>query len=90
MAEIYSVQFRPKMTCSPIKRLALWGADFERRLSWGVAGQGDPVHDAAETVVVVDRVVLDTAVVPNGKRPRLPAKAAGEFRPGLVLEQIAQ
>src|SRR6516165_596197 len=45
-----------------------------------VAGQGYPVHDPAEAVIVVDRVVLGAAIVPEGKRAHLPAEAAGEFR----------
>jgi len=30
-------------------------------------------------VVIVDRIVLDRAVVPERQRPRLPAEPAGEF-----------
>src|SRR5271167_4676773 len=53
-----------------------------------IAGQGDAVHDAAEAVVIVDRVVLGAAIVPEGERARLPAKAAGKFRALLMGEQI--
>src|SRR5438034_9604044 len=55
-----------------------------------IAGQGHPVHDPAEAVVIVDRVVLGAAIVPEGERADLPAEAAGEFRPGLLREQEAQ
>src|SRR5438132_1103415 len=53
-----------------------------------VALGGDAVHDASMTVIVVDRVVLDAAVVPQQQRPRVPAEAAGELRPYRVLPQI--
>jgi hypothetical protein len=52
--------------------------------------QGDAVHDAAEAVVVVDRVVLGAAIVPERDRADLPAESAGEFRALLVGEQILQ
>src|SRR5882724_691103 len=56
-------------------------------LSRLVACQGDAVHHPSMAVIVVDGVVHGTAVVPEGQRPHLPAEAAGEFRPGLVLPQ---
>src|SRR5207237_206864 len=69
-------------------------ADFDGQvrgvLARLVAGQGHPVHDPAEAVVIVDRVVLGAAVVPEGERADRPAEAAGEFGPGLVREQKAQ
>ena len=45
------------------------------------------MHDAPESMIVVHRVVLSAAVVPERERARLPAKAAGEFRPDLMLEE---
>src|SRR5262249_9194959 len=46
-------------------------------------------HAAALAVVVVDRVVLRAAVVPDRERARHPAHAAGELVPGLVrLEEV--
>ena len=48
------------------------------------------MHDAAEAVVVVDRVVLGAAVVPEGERSHPPGEAAGELRFHLVLEQELQ
>jgi len=48
------------------------------------------VHHAAEAVVVVDRGVLGAAIVPEGERVLLPAKAVGEFRALLMREQIIQ
>src|SRR5207247_8310221 len=55
-----------------------------------VAGQRDPVHDAPVAVVVVDRVVLRAAVVPERNRADAPRKAAGKFRPDLLLEEKSQ
>ena len=42
---------------------------------------------AAKAVVVVERVVLDAAVVPQRQRAGLPAETAGEFGPRLVREE---
>ena len=55
-----------------------------------VAGEGDAEHAAAEAVVVVDRVVLGGAVVPERDGARLPAEAAGELRLDLVGEQVGE
>jgi predicted dithiol-disulfide oxidoreductase (DUF899 family) len=55
-----------------------------------VAREGDPVHHAAVAVVVVDRVVLGAAVVPERERADLPLEAAGEFRLDLVPEEIVE
>ncbi len=42
-------------------------------------------------MIVVDRIVLGRAIVPEGDRARLPDEAAGEFRPGQVLaEEVEQ
>ena len=54
-----------------------------------VAGQRHPVHDAAVAVIVVDRIVQRAAVVPERDRAGAPIEAAGELRPGLVLEQVS-
>jgi len=48
------------------------------------------VHDAAKAVIVVDRVVLGAAIVPERKRALFPAEAAGEFRALLMREEIIQ
>src|SRR6516162_262955 len=55
-----------------------------------VAAEGDAVHDAALALVVVDRVMLGAAIVPERDRADLPAEAAGEFRTLVVREQILQ
>src|SRR6185437_3390618 len=52
-----------------------------------VAGQRDAVHDAAIAVIVVDRVVLRRAIVPEGERTCLPVEAAGEVGLHLVAEE---
>src|SRR5256885_3254561 len=56
-------------------------------LTWNFRTDRQPPHAAALAVIVVDRRVLRAAVVPDGERPRLPAHAAGEFRPRLVRLQ---
>src|SRR5260370_28764759 len=53
-----------------------------------VAGERDAVHDAPVAVIIVDRIVLRAAIVPQRDRARLPTKAAGEFRARRSLEQI--
>src|SRR5207248_254927 len=40
-----------------------------------VARERHPMHDPAESVVIVDGVVLGAAVVPEGEGARLPAEA---------------
>src|SRR3990172_10094185 len=55
-----------------------------------VARQRHAVHDALESVVVIHRVVLGAAIVPEGERAGLPAKAAGELRPDLMPEKIVE
>src|SRR5689334_11439595 len=49
-----------------------------------------PAHDAAKWTGVVDRDVLDAAIVPERHRAGLPAEAAGKLRPMAVLEQIVE
>ena len=41
-------------------------------------------------MVIVDRVVLDAAVVPKGNRIDTPAKATGEFGPHQVVIEIVE
>src|SRR6185503_4095074 len=48
------------------------------------------MHHAAKAVIVVDRVVLGAAIVPQRDRPWLPAKTAREFRARRVGKKIAQ
>ena len=54
------------------------------------ARQSDPLHDAALTGVVIHRVVLHTAIVPDRQCAWGPAEPAGEFRPDLMTEQELQ
>jgi hypothetical protein len=49
-----------------------------------VAGQRHPMHDPAESVVIVDGVVLGAAIVPEGEGARLPAETAGELGTDLM------
>src|SRR5689334_7640831 len=48
------------------------------------------MHDAAEAVVVVDRIVHRATIVPESERTHFPSEAAGEFRLDLVLPQEPQ
>src|SRR5215470_10792524 len=48
------------------------------------------MHDPALALVVVDGVVLDTAVIPERDRIRPPSEATGEFRPYRMLIEPAQ
>src|SRR5260370_9887414 len=70
-----------------VQGIAVSGGGASARL---VARQRHPVHDPAETVVIVDRVVLGAAIVPEGERADRPAEAAGEFGPRLMREPKAQ
>src|ERR1700719_4906492 len=48
-------------------------------------------QDASLAVIIVDREMLATAVVPDADRAPLPAQAGGEFRPGAVrLQEVDQ
>src|SRR5258708_5997462 len=62
-------------------------AEIVMRSARPIAGEGDAMHDAAMPVIVVDRIVLGRAIVPEGERSRRPAEAASEFRPHLVAEE---
>src|SRR5271166_4058095 len=55
-----------------------------------VPGQRDALHDPTLAGVVVHRVVLRAAIVPDRQRSRRPAESAGEFRTDLVAEQEFQ
>ena len=48
------------------------------------------MHHAAKAVIVVDRVVLGAAIVPQRDRSYLPAETAREFRARRVGKKIAQ
>src|SRR3569832_1231338 len=66
-------------------------AEIVMRSARPIAGEGDAMHDAALSMIIVDRVVLGRAIVPEGERARRPAETAGEFRPHLMMEEeIAQ
>src|SRR5215213_707970 len=55
-----------------------------------VAIDGDPMHDPAIAIVVVQGIVLYAAIVPKCDRTRLPAEAACVLRPDRVLEKKSQ
>src|SRR5215475_9208753 len=57
------------------------------RLARCLRSYGQAPHAPALAVIVVDRVVLGAAVVPNGERPRGPAHTAGKLGPRLVRLQ---
>src|SRR5260370_778084 len=66
-------------------------AEIVMRSARLIAGEGYAMHDAAMPVIVVDRIVLGRAIVPEGERSRRPAEAASEFRPHLMAdEEIGQ
>lgn len=48
------------------------------------------MHDPPEPVIVVHRVVLRTAVVPERHRPRLPTETARQLGTDLLCEQIVE
>ena len=48
------------------------------------------MHDPPVGLIVVDRVVLGAAVVPERQGAGPPAEAARELRPGLVAEEIVE
>src|SRR5690606_32718850 len=52
--------------------------------------QGDAMHHPPEAVVVVYRIVLRTAVIPERDGVGFPGKAAGEFGLDLMVEQKPQ
>src|SRR4029453_600534 len=55
-----------------------------------VARQGDAVHEAPMALIVVHRVVLHAAIVPEGDGAGAPAEAAGELRLDLMLVEIGE
>src|SRR5437660_1606024 len=70
-------------TCSSMSPPPL---ELARRL----ARKRNAMHEPAVAVIVVHRVVLRAAVIPDGERAGLPGEAAGELRPDLVLEEKLQ
>ena len=46
------------------------------------------MHDASEPVVIINRIVLGTAIVPEGKGTLSPAKTRGELRLDLGFEEL--
>src|SRR5262249_24990007 len=48
------------------------------------------MHDPAESVVIVDGVVLGAAIVPEGEGAGLPAETAGELGTDLMREQVIE
>src|SRR5690242_13058779 len=56
-----------------------------------VTVDGDAMHDPLLAVVIVDRVMLDAAIVPECDCVRAPSEAAGEFRLcRMAIEEIEQ
>lgn len=55
-----------------------------------VAVDCDAVHYPALAMIIVQRIVLHAAIVPERDRALLPAEAAGEFRPDRVLPEEVQ
>jgi hypothetical protein len=56
---------------------------------WAITIDGDSVRNTPLAMVIVDRVVLDAAVVPKGYRIDTPAKAAGEFGPHALRRSVS-
>jgi hypothetical protein len=56
-------------------------ADADGDVTGDVTGDGDAVHPAGQVAVVVDRVVLGRAVVPDGKVAGGSAPAHGVLQP---------
>src|SRR6516225_10790101 len=59
-------------------------------LNRALALDRDSVHQPSPSVVIVDRVVLDRAVVPERQRPRLPTEPASEFGAHRMTVEIVQ
>src|ERR1051325_4791362 len=51
---------------------------------------GDPVHDPAIAIIVIQGIVLHAAIVPKRDRTGLPAETARVFRSDGMLEQKLQ
>src|SRR6202041_504357 len=66
------------------------GARNDNALNRPLALDRHPVHHAALAVIIVDRVVLDGAVVPERDRALLPPEAAGEFRAHRVAVEVVE
>ena len=72
--------FPPQMICY----------SWDRTLAWLVADQRDSMHFAPEPLIVIHRIVLDAAIIPDGEGALPPAKAAGELGHDLVLEEVVE
>ena len=48
------------------------------------------MHDPLKSVIVIDRVVLCTPIVPHGHRSRSPLEPTSKFWPCLVGEKIVK
>lgn len=46
------------------------------------------MHDTFEPMIVIHRIMLSAAIIPEGEGTMLPAKATGELRSDLMLEEI--
>src|SRR5258708_15680459 len=55
-----------------------------------MVGERGGMDDGGMPMIVIDRVVLGRAVVPEGERSRRPAKTAGEFRPHLMAKEKSE
>src|SRR5215831_12909580 len=85
---------RPSLRClrtMPLQACRTVSQDVTECCSHGlVTLDRDPVHDAALAVIVVKRVVLGAAVVPDRQRARFPAEATGELGPHKVVFEIVE
>ena len=50
----------------------------------------NPPHITPVAVIIVDRNMFKTSIVPKCYRARLPIEATSEFRPRRVLEKVLQ
>ena len=48
------------------------------------------MHGSPKAMIVVDRIVLSTSIVPERNRILLPSETAGELRFDLVFEEVLQ
>ncbi len=68
----------------------LSGVTVGRRSAGTVTANRDAAHHTSMAAIVVERVVLDAAVVPHGDRSGLPPEAARALLCGRVREQESQ
>ena len=57
---------------------------------WFIPSQGDTVHDTAMPVVIIDRVMLHPAVIPECEGSRGPLETTAEFCADLMFENKVQ